>query len=129
MDLGVAEGTEVLAAFAGEVHFKGFVPHDKSKDDDKHYGTQLIIKSDNGLLLGFYTHFTDSSFPPRRKFARGDRLGKTMRDHLHLALAVVEGEREKGVDLYKHFVALRDSATVIAVTFKQDGSPPDVTNK
>jgi hypothetical protein len=127
MDLGVTEGTEVLAAFGGKVW--RFMPHDKSKDDAKHYGAQLVMQSGDGKLLGFYTHFTGPNLSFGKEFARGERLGVTVRDHLHLALAVVEGEREKGVDLYNQFLAMRDLPTVIAVTFKQDGSPPAVTTK
>jgi hypothetical protein len=129
MDLGVAEGTEVLAAFSG--HVTKFDPHPPSKDPSKIYGSQLFMRSDNDRMGGFYTHFTGGpAFSAGQRISRGDRLGKTMRDHLHFALVEIiggaPGGRYTGVDLYAHFLTLRDQARTISVTFKQDGSPPVV---
>jgi murein DD-endopeptidase MepM/ murein hydrolase activator NlpD len=130
MDLGVAEGTEVLAAFAG--HVTKFHPHSPSHDTSKVYGAQLFMRSDNDMMGGFYTHFTGGPiFKVGDRIDRGDSLGKTLRNHLHLALVEiiggVPGGRYKGVDLNLHFLALRDSSRTISVTFKQDGSAPVVT--
>jgi len=129
MDLGVAEGTEVLAAFDG--HVTRFLPHTPADDTSKKYGAQLFMRSDNDMMGGFYTHFTDSpSFVVGQSITRGTRLGKTLRNHLHLALVEIiggaPGGTYRGVDLYRHFLALRDSTLSISVTFNQDGSPPVV---
>jgi murein DD-endopeptidase MepM/ murein hydrolase activator NlpD len=128
MDLAVPQGTEVLAAFAG--HVTKFLPHPPSKDPDRVYGAQLSVRSDNDMMGGWYTHFTgDPTLSVGQKINRGDRLGVTLRDHLHLALVEIiggaPGGRYMGVDLYKHFLAMQ--ANIISVEFKQDGSPPVVT--
>jgi murein DD-endopeptidase MepM/ murein hydrolase activator NlpD len=132
MDLGVADGTEVLAAFSG--HVTKFQPHTPSKDSSKVYGAQLFMRSDNDKMGGFYTHITGSpTFSAGQRINRGDRLGKTMRDHLHFALVEIiggaPGGRYMGVDLYAHFLALRDQAGTTSVTFKQDGLPPVVGSR
>jgi hypothetical protein len=129
MDLGVAEGTEVLAAFSG--HVTKFQPHTPSKDTNKVYGAQLFMRSDDAKMGGFYTHITGGpTFGAGQRINRGARLGKTMRDHLHFALVEIiggaPGGRYTGVDLYARFLALRDQGETISVTFKQDGSPPVV---
>ena len=129
MDLVVAEGTEVLAAFSG--HVTKFQPHTPSKDNDHVYGAQLFIRSQNDKMGGFYTHITGGPiFSAGQQINRGDLLGKTLRNHLHFALVEIIGGapagRYTGVDLYAHFLTLRDQTTTISVTFKQDGSPPDV---
>lgn len=129
MDLGVEEGTEVFAAFDG--HITRFQPHIPSSDTNKVYGAQLFIRSDNDMMGGFYTHFTNSTFGVGQRINRGDRLGVTLRDHLHLALVEIiggaPGGRYMGVDLYQQFLGLKDQPWTISVTFKQNGSPPDVT--
>jgi len=129
MDLGVAEGTEVVAAFSG--HVTKFQQHIPSQDKPKEYGAKLFIRSDNDKMGGYYTHFTGSPiFSDGQQINRGDRLGKTMRDHLHFALVEIiggaPGGRYTGVDLYEQFLSLCGSADTITVTFKQDGSPPVV---
>ena len=59
MDLGVATGTEIFAAFDGRI--TRFSPHRRSSDTSKVYGAQLFVRYDNNKMGGFYTHFTDSS--------------------------------------------------------------------
>jgi hypothetical protein len=130
MDLGVITGTDVRAAFTG--HVTRFAPHRPSSDTAKVYGAQLFMRSDNNMMGGFYTHFTGGpNFSVGQRLTRGDRLGSTLRDHLHLAVVEIIGGapagRYKGVDLYRHFLALRDQSNTITVTFNQDGSPPGVT--
>ena len=129
MDLGVAEGTEVFAAFAG--HVTRFQPHTPSSDTSKVYGAQLFMRSDNDRMGGFYTHITGSTISAGQRINRGDRLGVTLRDHLHFALVEIiggaPGGRYMGVNLYRHFVDMADQPRTISVTFKQDGSPPDAT--
>jgi len=130
MDLGVAEGTEVFAAFTGYV--TKFEPHTPSSDTSKEYGAKLFMRSDNDLMGGYYTHFTGGpTFSIKQKIEKGDRLGRTLRDHLHLALVEIVGGvpagTYTGVDIYKHFLALQDRVGKISVTFHQDGSPPVVT--
>src|SRR5262245_11597583 len=127
MDLGVAEGTDVLATFTG--HVTKFQPHHPASDSSKVYGAQLFMRSDNDRMDGFYTHFTGGpTFRVGQKISRGDRLGKTLRNHLHLALVEIiggaPGGRYAGVDLYRDFLAIRDTASTMTVTFKQDGSAP-----
>ncbi len=62
---------------------------------------------------------------------KGDRLGKTLQDHLHLGLVEIlggaPGGRYAGVDLYQHFLKIGDAPATITVTFKQNGSPPVVS--
>ncbi|HKU95631.1 MAG TPA: hypothetical protein VJR58_10160 [Vineibacter sp.] len=130
MDLGVSTGTEVLAAFSG--HVTRFQPHNPASDSSKVYGAQLFMRSDNDKMGGFYTHITGGPrFGTNQRINRGDRLGVTLRDHLHMALIEivggVPGGRYTGVNLYPRFLSLRDTATTISVTFNQDGSPPVVT--
>lgn len=129
MDLGVAEGTEVFAAFAG--HVTKFQRHNRQHDTSKVYGAQLFMRYDNDMMGGFYTHIADSNFSVNQRINRGDRLGVTLRDHLHFALVEIIGGaptgRYMGVDLYRHFVAMADQSRIISVKFNQDGSPPDVT--
>jgi murein DD-endopeptidase MepM/ murein hydrolase activator NlpD len=130
MDLGVKEGTEVLAAFSG--HVTKFHPHTPSKDTSKVYGAQLFLRSDNNMMGGFYTHITGGpNFGIGQRITKGNVLGNTLRDHLHLALVEIvggaPGGRYAGVDLYQHFLRIGDSPTTITVTFKQDGSPPTVS--
>jgi hypothetical protein len=125
MDLAAVEGTEVLAAFAG--HVTKFKPHTPWTDSKKVYGAQLSIRSDNDMMGGWYTHFTGGpTFSVGQKINRWDRLGVTLRDHLHLALVEIIGARYMGVDLYTHFLATQSN--IISVKFKQDGSRPDVTH-
>src|SRR5262249_46559594 len=129
MDLAVTTGTEVRAAFAG--HATVFTPHAPSKDTEKVYGAQLFMRSDNDMMGGFYTHFTGGpNFSVGQHIARGDRLGVTLKDHLHLALVEIIGGapagQYKGVNLYQNFLALRDTPRTIVVTFNQDGSAPTV---
>jgi peptidase M23-like protein len=131
MDLGVAEGTEVLAAFTG--HVTKFHPHTRSADTAKVYGAQLFMRSGKDRMGGFYTHITGGpNFSAGQTINRGDRLGKTLRNHLHFALVEIIGGapsgRYTGVNLYSEFLALRDQATTISVTFKQDGSAPEVAS-
>jgi hypothetical protein len=82
---------------------------------------------------GFYTHFTDSDPGLRagQSINRGDRIGRTLRDHLHFAIVEIIGGaptgRYVGVDLYRHFLALADlNNTQLSVTFNEDGTPPAV---
>lgn len=129
MDLAVTTGTEVRAAFSG--HVTVFKPHTPSTDTKKKYGAQLFMRSDNDMMGGFYTHFTGGPhFSVGQRIARGDRLGNTLRDHLHLALVEIiggaPGGRYQGVNLYGNFLALRDTPRTIVVTFNQDGSAPTV---
>jgi murein DD-endopeptidase MepM/ murein hydrolase activator NlpD len=129
MDLGVAQGTEVLAAFDG--HVTKFDPHTPARDTSGEYGAKLFIRSHNDKMGGFYTHITNGpSFTNGQRINRGDRLGQTLRDHLHLALVEIiggaPGGRYMGVNLYQRFLALRVTSMTISVTFQQDGSPPVV---
>ena len=129
MDLGVAQSTEVLAAFSG--HVTKFQPHIPSNDKPKVYGALLFMRSDNDKMGGFYTHITGGpTFAVGQRINRGDSLGKTMRDHLHLALVEIiggaPGGRYTGVDLYTKFLELRDKAETIPVKFNEDGSAPVV---
>jgi hypothetical protein len=125
MDLGVATGTEVRAAFAG--HVTRFNPHIPSHDSNKVYGAQLFMRSANGKMGGFYTHFTlGPGFSNGQRIDKGDLLGRIMRNHLHLALVEIIRERHVGVDLYTNFLAMRDSLAGMTVNFKQNGSPPTV---
>ena len=56
------------------------------------YGAQLFMRSDNDMMGGFYTHITGgTSFSVGQRINRGDRLGQTLRDHLHLALVEIIG--------------------------------------
>lgn len=130
MDLGVAAGTELYAAFDGTI--TRFNP-DTPSGNPKVYGHQLFVRYDNDRMGGFYTHFNDSGpdIRPGQPIVRGQRLGKIMRDHLHLALVEIiggaPGGRYVGIDLYRHFLGLADLRdTSIAVTFNEDGTPPDV---
>ena len=130
MDLAAATGTDVLATFTGNV--SRFQPHTPSSDTSSVYGAQLFVRSENNRMGGFYTHFTGGpAFSEGQRINIGDRLGRTLRDHLHHALVEIvgglPGGRYTGVDLYRHFLALRDTASTISVTFKQNGTPPDVT--
>ncbi len=130
MDLGVAKGTDVLAAFTG--HVTRFNPHTPSSDTSKVFGAQLFMRSDNDRMGGFYTHFTGGpSYAVGDQINRGDRLGQTFRDHLHLALVEIiggaPGGRYMGVDLYGNFLVMKDTPKIISVKFNQDGSQPDVT--
>jgi hypothetical protein len=129
MDLGAATGTEVLATFSG--HVTRFQPHTPANDTDQVYGAQLFMRSDNDMMGGFYTHFTGGpSFRVGQRISRGDSLGRTLRDHLHLALVEIIGGapqgRYMGVNLYQNFLMLKDTATTISVKFNQDGSQPTV---
>jgi murein DD-endopeptidase MepM/ murein hydrolase activator NlpD len=130
MDLGAKEGTEVLAVF--DAHITKIAPHNPSKDTSKEYGAQLFMRSPNDMMGGFYTHITDvpAGLVAGSKVSRGDLLGKTLRDHLHLALVEIiggaPGGRYMGVDLYRHFLSMKDTTTVTTISFKQDGSPPTV---
>lgn len=128
MDLGVTEGTQVLAAFDG--HVTRFNPHIPSSDTSKHYGAQLFIRSNNDMMGGFYTHITGATFSPGNSITSGDLLGVTLRNHLHLALVEIiggaPGGRYQGVDLYQFFLDMQDQPRRLSVTFNQDGSPPDV---
>jgi len=135
MDLGVVTGTEVFATFPG--HVTRFRPHTPSEDTSHVYGAQLFMRFDNDMMGGFYTHITGSTFRVGQQINRGDRLGVTLRDHLHFALVeiiggVQNGGRYMGVDIFRHFVAMvsqprrTDIPRALSVTFKQDGSPPDV---
>ena len=129
MDLAVPEGTEVLAAFTG--HVTKFQPHHRAADTAKVYGAQLFMRSENNKMGGFYTHITGGpTFAPEQTIYRGDRLGTTLRNHLHLALVEIIGGapsgRYMGVNLYDRFLALRDQTTTLSVRFKQDGSAPEV---
>lgn len=132
MDLGVVEGTEVFAAFDG--HVTKFQQHTPSSDTSKIYGAQLFMRYDNDKMGGFYTHITGGpTFAVGQRISRGDFLGKTLRDHLHLALVEIIGgapapeDKYKGVDLYSYFLEMKDSPdTVISVTFNQNNSPPIV---
>ena len=132
MDLGVATGTEIFAAFDGRI--TRFNPHQPSSDTSKVYGAQLFMRYDNDKMGGFYTHFTDSDPNIRQgqTVKKGDRIGRTLRDHLHFALVEIIGGaptgRYMGVDLYRHFLALADlrDTTSLFVTFNEDGTPPDV---
>lgn len=129
MDLGVDTGTEILAAFSG--HVTVFHPHSPSGDTAKVYGAQLFMRSDNNKMGAFYTHFTGGpAFTNGQHIDRGTRLGQTIRDHLHLALVEIiggaPGGRYQGVNLYRQFLSLRDSSTVLNVRFNQNGSPPTV---
>ena len=130
MDLGVATGTDVYAAFAG--HVTKFEPHVAAKDKPKEYGAKLFMRSDNDMMGGFYTHFTGSSFRVGQRIEMGDRLGATLLDHLHLALVEIiggaPGGRYMGIDLYRDFLALRDTGNIITVSFNQDGSQPTVSH-
>lgn len=131
MDLGVKEGTEVFAAFDCYVH--RFNPHSPSSDSTKVYGAQLFVRSDQDAagkdkLSGFYTHITGKSFSAGQKIKRGDLLGTTLRDHLHLALVEnITGADRGVVELYSKFLTMRDTPGTFSVTFKQDGSAPDVS--
>jgi murein DD-endopeptidase MepM/ murein hydrolase activator NlpD len=129
MDLGVTEGTDVLAAFSG--HVTRFTPHNPATDSSKVYGAQLAMRADNDKMGGFYTHFTGGPhFSIGQRINRGDRLGRTLRDHLHLALVEIIGGapsgRYMGVDLYQNFLHIRDTRSTLTVTFRQNGSPPGV---
>jgi hypothetical protein len=80
---------------------------------------------------GFYTHITGGPpFAIGQRINRGDRLGVTVGSHLHLALVEIIGGAPsgtyKGVDLYKEFLALRDQANAMLVTFNQNHSSPSV---
>jgi Peptidase family M23 len=129
MDLGVKAGTFVYAAFAG--HVTKFQPHVPAKDTSKVYGAQLFMRSDNDMMGAFYTHFTGASLKVSQRIEMGDYLGATLRDHLHIALVEIIGGapngRYMGIDIYRDFVALRDSDKIIKVTFHQNGSPPTVS--
>lgn len=133
MDLGVKAGTEVFAAFDCYVH--RFNPHTPANDTAKVYGAQLFVRcfhdeSDKDKLSGFYTHITcDRVFSQGQAIKRGDLLGKTLRDHLHLALVEnFPGGSDRGVaELYQKFLAVRDTPGIFSVAFKQDGSPPVVS--
>ena len=132
MDLGVAAGTEVFAAFDCYVH--RFNPHVPSNDTAKQYGAQLFVRSNNDpgkhKLSGFYTHFTGTKqFAAGEVISKGDRLGTILRDHLHFALVenLPEG-RERGVlEVYPKLVMIKDTFLDFSVAFKQDGTKPDVT--
>ena len=129
MDLATPDGTDVLACFSG--HVTKFVPHTPAKDSPKVYGAQLFMRFDNDRMGGFYTHVTGGpAFAVGQRINRGDHLGRTLRNHLHLALVEIIGGapagRYMGVDLYRHFLAMTDATTTIAVTFKQNGSAPAV---
>lgn len=129
MDLGVAEGTEVLAAFSG--HVTKFQSHVRSSDSEKVYGAQIFMRSDNDKMGGFYTHISAGpTFSAGQRIKRGDRLGKTMRNHLHFALVEIiggaPGGRYTGVNLYARFLELRDRGETIWVKFNEDGSSPVV---
>jgi murein DD-endopeptidase MepM/ murein hydrolase activator NlpD len=131
MDLGVATGTEIIAAFDGKI--TKFQPHIASNDSEKVYGAQLFVRYDNDRMGGFYTHFTNSdpSIRAGQLIKRGDRIGWTLRNHLHFAIVEIIGGaptgRYVGVDLYRHFLALADlNNTILSVTFNEDGTPPTV---
>lgn len=57
----------------------------------------------------------------------GGHTGVTLREHLHMALVEIiggaPGGRYMGINLYRDFVALRDTANVLTVPFQQNGSP------
>lgn len=131
MDLQLNPGTEIIAAFDG--HVTRFNPHIISSDTSHVYGAQLFVRSHNNMMGAFYTHITGSSFSVGDSISRGDRLGITLRDHLHFALVEIIGGaprgRYMGVNIYRDFVAiasLPNQPRIFPVTFKQDGSAPDV---
>jgi hypothetical protein len=129
MDLGVTPGTEILAAFSGYV--SKFTPHTPSSNGEKVYGAQLFVRSNNSMMGAFYTHFARGpSFSAGQQVQRGDRLGVTLRDHLHMALVEIvgglPGGRYSGVNLHSEFLKLLDPTTKVAVTFPQTGSRPFV---
>ena len=130
MDLGVETGTKIFAAFKG--HVTKFQPHTPKSDTSKVYGAQLFMRSDNDKMGAFYTHFTDGpSFALGKTIERGDYLGRTLRDHLHLALVEIIGGapngRYMGVDIYRHFLSMADTSKAVSVVFNQNGSQPFVT--
>jgi hypothetical protein len=132
-DLAVATGTKIVAAFSGYV--RKFEQHVSSKDTQKVYGAQLFMRSNNNKLGVFYTHFTRCpGFNVNQRINRGDLLGYSLRDHLHIALVEIIGGRPGdmppnsyvGIDLYKNFLELRDSENVMPVEFTQDRKQPRV---
>jgi hypothetical protein len=145
MDLGAPAGTEVHAAFDG--HITVLHPHNPSGDSAKVYGAQLFMRFRSSATApsfpddkmgGFYTHITDvpSSLTVGSRVSRGDLLGKIYAPagaaaHLHLALVEIiggaPGGRYTGVDIYQKILDIANTATVLSVTFKQDGSSPTVT--
>jgi murein DD-endopeptidase MepM/ murein hydrolase activator NlpD len=145
MDLGTAAGTEVHAAFDG--HITVLHPHNRSADTSKVYGAQLFMRFRSSATTpsfpddkmgGFYTHITDvpASLRVGSQVSKGDLLGRIYApawaaSHLHLALVEIiggaPGGRYTGVDIYQKIQDIANTATVLSVTFRQDGSAPTVT--
>lgn len=132
-DLNAEPMTKIVAAFSGYV--RKFEPHVLSKDTKKVYGAQLFMRSNNHKIGVFYTHFTRSpGFNVNQRINRGDLLGFSMRDHLHIALVEIIGGRPgdmppssyTGVNLYQKFLDLRDSDSVMSVKFSQNRKQPTV---
>lgn len=145
MDLGAPAGTEVHAAFDG--HITVLHPHNPAKDSAKVYGR----KSSCGSRLrrprrASQTIRWAASIPTSpmcrvrstsgHGSAGGDLLGKIYApagaaSHLHLALVEIiggaPGGRYTGVDIYQNILDIANTATVLSVAFKQDGSSPTVT--
>ena len=128
MDLGVTAGTAVYAAFAG--HVTKFQAHIPANDTSKVYGAQLFMRSHNDMVGAFYPlhRFKYQSWPADRD---GRLFGNNApRAPPHGARRDYRGcpnRRYMGVDIYRDFVALRDTSNIISVTFHQNGHPPSVS--
>ena len=133
MDLGADVGTEVRAAFDG--HITRLNPHTPSHDTSSVYGAQLFMRSRNNKMGAFYTHITDvpSGLHAGSGISRGQRLGQVLPghpSHLHMALVeIIDGaprSRYMGMNLFSQVLSIARTASVVTVTFHQDGSQPTV---
>ena len=133
MDLSAPGGTEVVSAFDGYLS-------DQTKDEklnDHVYGLQISVRSNNGLLGGWYTHLEDvpkkllGTAAINTPVSKGERLGSIIdkggSSHVHFA----PGQRVNGTHrcLPELFEKLRSGPplTDAKVTFYADGSAPTIS--
>ena len=127
MDLGAPAGTPVHAAYDGRIVslFLGRL-HEHAPPI---YGAQIMIRTANGNVQGFYTHIEDlpAAITNGASVSRGDVLGNvsttTGAAHLHFALAEKVNGTFQGVNLNRFFIDTANTSTVTAVTFSGDGRP------
>jgi len=135
MDLGAPAGTNVFAAFDGNVtHFN---PDRRTPPGSKQFGAEIFVRSSNNMMGGFYTHVEDvpSAVIKGAPITRGNRLGRIKTftpPHVHFALVEIiggaPGGRYVGVgNLLSTFVSISNTSSVIQVTFNQNGTPPTVS--
>ncbi|NGN95583.1 M23 family metallopeptidase [Nocardioides sp. KC13] len=129
MDLGAPSGTQVRAAFDGQV--SRFHPHDPATDSGKVYGAQIFVRDKSDRMGCFYTHLTNvpETLAQGGAVSRGEVIGEVFEfggipGHVHMAVCEIFGDvatgQRVGVDLHDLFVALSGTDETATVTFFQE---------